>query len=309
MLRMHARVSRGATAPETQLKTADKPDVPDIDAAKQELAAFAQKNGALSFGVAAINDFEEAPEGFRPSDLLPGAQSVVVVGGNPPRAGDWLSPLVELQETMGTSDRTNALGLKIAKFIEARYGYYALFVPPGLNKGNRPFLSVMLAAELAGCGSRSLAGPILNTEYGMLFYSAIITTLPLAADGPLETPACPAPECLEMWQEQATTPCLDVCPIDQGGCLGGKVVDGKFTARRYDRARCTTRVHTYWMPGFQKALEATLNEDDKDKRKMILYSSFFTRSLWSLTYSAQSQGQCYECIRVCPVGKEYRTKK
>ncbi len=205
MLRMHARVSRRAAAPETQLKPANKPtvpDVPDIDVAKQELANFVQKNGALVFGVAAIDGFEDAPEGFRPSDLLPGAQSVVVVGGNPPRAGDWLSPLVELQETMGTSDRTNALGLKIAKFIEARYGYYALFVPPGLNKGNRPFLSVMLAAELAGCGSRSLAGPILNTEYGMLFYSAIITTLPLPADGPLETPACPAPECLEMWQER-----------------------------------------------------------------------------------------------------------
>ena len=72
------------------MKTADKPDVPDvpdipdIDAAKQELANFAQKNGALVFGVAAIDGFEDAPEGFRPSDLLPGAQSVVVVGGTHP---------------------------------------------------------------------------------------------------------------------------------------------------------------------------------------------------------------------------------
>ena len=44
-----------------------------------------------------------------------------------------MSPPVELQETMGTSDRTNALGLKIAKFIEAHYGYYAWFVPPVLT--------------------------------------------------------------------------------------------------------------------------------------------------------------------------------
>jgi len=43
----------------------------------------------------------------------------------------------------------------------------------------------MLAAELAGCGSRSLAGPILHPEYGMLFYSAIVTTLPFPVDGPL----------------------------------------------------------------------------------------------------------------------------
>ena len=42
---------------------------------------------------------------------------------------------------------------------------------------------------------------------------------------------------------------------------------------------------------------------------MILYSSFFTRTLWSITYSAQSQAQCYECMRVCPVGAEKRDLK
>lgn len=281
----------------------------DLQQATDQLKAFAMKNGAMVCGVADAHAFTEAPEGFRPGDLLPRAKSVVVVGGNPPRAGDWASPLVELQETMGTSDRINSLGLRVAKFIEERFGYYALFVPPGVNKGNRPFLSVMLAAELAGCGSRSLAGPILHAQYGMLFYAAIITTLPLVSDAPLDPPACPAPACLDMWNEQATTPCLQVCPIDQDGCLGGGLADGRIASRRYDRARCTSRVHTYWIPGFQKALQAALDEDDKERRKMILYSSFFTRTLWSMTYAAQSQGQCYECMRVCPVGLEYRTKK
>lgn len=281
----------------------------DVQQAKEDLRVFAMKNGALVYGIADAQAFVDAPEGFRPPDLLPGAQRVVVLGGNPPRAGDWASPVVEVQETMGTSDRINALGLKVAHFIEEHLGYYALFVPPGVNKGQRPFLSIMLAAELAGCGSRSLAGPILHPDYGMLFYTAIITTLPLPIDGPLSTPACPAPECLTMWQEQATTPCLDVCPIDDGGCLGGTLVDGRVAERRYDCQRCTTRVHTYWVPGFQKGLEAALNEEDHERRKMILYSSFFTRTLWSMTYAAQSQGQCYECLRVCPVGRQFRTKK
>jgi epoxyqueuosine reductase QueG len=281
----------------------------DMMQAKADLMSFASKNGALVCGVADAEAFCEAPEGFRPGDLLPGAKSVVVVGGNPPRAGDWMSPVVELQETMGTSDRINSLGLKLAHYLEARFGYYALFVPPGVNKGNRPFLSVMMAAELAGCGSRSLAGPILHPEYGMLFYAAVITTLPLPAGTPLSPPACPAPECLQMWQEHATTPCLCVCPLDQGGCLSGRIVEDRIIDRQYDRERCTTRVHTYWIPGFQKALEAALNEEDKERRKMILYSSFFTRTLWSMTYAAQSQGQCYECVRVCPVGLAFRTKK
>jgi len=68
-------------------------------------------------------------------------------------------------------------------------------------------------------------------------------------------------------------------------------------------------VYTYWIPEFQKSLEAALNEEDKERRKIILYSSFLTRTLWSMTYSAQNQAQYYECMRVCPVGLPYRTKK
>jgi ferredoxin len=210
---------------------------------------------------------------------------------------------------MGTSDRINSLGLKIAKLIEDKFGYYGLFIPPGVNKGNRPFLSVALAAELSGCGSPSLAGPVLHPEYGMLYYSAIVTTLPFPIDGPLQEAVCPAPSCVEMWKERGTTPCLDVCPIQSGGCLGGEIVEGRFANRQYDAARCTSRVYTHWIPGFQKALEAAIEETDPEKRKMILYSSFFTRTLWSITYSAQSQAQCFECMRVCPVGAEKRDLK
>lgn len=282
----------------------------DPASARNELEAFARKGGARVCGVADAASFDDfAAEGFRPTDLLPNARSVFVVGGSAPRAGDWASPEHAHLETMGTTDRINSLGLKVAKFIESRFGFYALFVPPGLNKGNRPFLSIALAAELAGCGSRSLAGPILHRELGMLYYSAIITTLPLEADGPEQTPACPAPECVEMWKAEGTTPCIRVCPLKDGGCLDGEIRDGRFVTRRYDAARCTSRVYTHWIPGFQKGLQAALDEPDKRKRKMILYSSFFTKTLWSMTYSAQSQGQCYECMRVCPVGFEERTKR
>ena len=112
-----------------------------------------------------------------------------------------------------------------------------------------------------------------------------------------------------MWDREATTPCLSACPIDDGGCLGGALAGGRIASRRYDRARCTSRVYTYWVPGFQKVLEAALREPDAEKRKMMLYSSAFTRTLWSMTYATNSQGQCFECLRVCPVGREYRTKK
>ena len=169
-------------------------DAAELDpaAAGEELFEFALGRGALVVGAADADVFDETLDGLKPGDLLPKARTVVVVGGSPPRAGDWMSPLPEHQETMGTSHRINDLGLKVARYIEDRFGYYALLVPPGVNTGNRPFLDLQLAAELAGCGSRSLAGPVLHPELGFMFYSAVVTTLPLPADGPIDPPACPA---------------------------------------------------------------------------------------------------------------------
>lgn len=112
-----------------------------------------------------------------------------------------------------------------------------------------------------------------------------------------------------MWEEQGTTPCMSICPIDDGGCLGGRLENGRIAERRYDVARCSTRVETSWIPGFQKVLDVTLKEQDKEQQKLMLYSSLFSRTLWSMTYSNVSQGQCFECMRVCPVGSRHRTKK
>ena len=288
---------------------ADASDTTEVAACKSRIVDFATAGGALTVGVADPNGFGAAPSGHRPADLLPGAKAVVVVGGAQPRAADWQSPNVQHMETTSTSDRISALGLKVAHFIEEQYGYYALIVPAGVDRGQQPFLSLMLAAELAGCGTRSLAGPILNPEHGFMYYSAVITTLPLPVDGPLQEPVCPAPECSAMWEDTGTTPCLATCPIEHDGCLEGSIEDGRIERTRYDRAKCTTRTQTYWVPGFQKTLAEALDEQDKEQRRMILGSTHFTRTLWSMTYSNVSQSQCFECMRVCPVGREHRHLK
>ncbi len=281
----------------------------DFALAKTEIVGVAHNSGALVSGVAAAEAFEVAPAGRRPADLLPNASSVLVIGGAQPRAGDWQSPNYQHMEVTTTSDRIQGLALKLARIVEDHYGYYAVCVPPGVDQGQQAFMSISMAADLAGCGSTSLAGPVLHSEYGFMYYGAVITTMPLPADGPLETPACPAPECVEMYAAEGTTPCTNVCPIGSGGCLGGRVEAGRIVERQYDRARCTTRVQNYWVPGFQKVLGETLREKDAEKQKMKLYSSMFSRTLWSMTYSNVSQGQCAECMRVCPVGLAHRTKR
>jgi epoxyqueuosine reductase QueG len=293
----------------TQAITRIKPNEIDFAQAKADLSGIAKKSGAEVSGVASAEAFGDAPEGRRPEDLLPRAKSVFVIGGAAPRAGDWQSPNYQHMEITTTSDRVQALGLKLAKVIEDRFGYYAVCVPPGVDHGQQAFMSIAMAADLSGCGSKSLAGPVLHPEYGFMYYGAVVTTMPLPADGPLETPACPSAECVDMYEAEGVTPCTKTCPINAGGCLGGRIEDGRIVERQYDRARCTTRVQNYWVPGFQKVLGETLREKDKDKQKMMLFSSMFSRTLWSMTYSNVSQGQCAECMRVCPVGRAHRTRQ
>lgn len=273
---------------------------------KDQIEAAARKGGALTFGVADATAFTAAAHGHRPEDLLPDACSVIVLGGAKPRSGDWASPNFQHLELSTTSDRVTGLCMRLAHMIERELGYYALVVPPGVDEGQRPFLSLSLAAELAGCGTASLAGPILNDEHGFVYLGALITTLPLPVDGPLDKPVCPAPECVQMYEQQKRTPCTAVCSIEDDGCLDGQIEDGRWVERIYDQARCTARTYNHWIPSFQKVLADTLDEPDTEKRRMKINSSLFTRTLWSMTYANISQGQCFECIRVCPVDERSR---
>ena len=275
--------------------------------ATARVKAQALKAGATVVGIADAAAFDaHAPSGHRPGDLLPGARTVVVVGGAQPRAGDWVAMSPWLLSTMGTTERIQGVGRRVAQGIESELGYYALFVPPGTAAGDVPFMSLMLAAELAGLGSRSLAGPVLNRDHGFMYWSAVVTTAPLDVDQPETTAACPAPACREMWDREGTTPCLRVCPLDDGGCLAGRLEDRRAIRTGYDAARCTTRVHTHWVGGFQKVLEATLDEPDRDRRKMLVYGDFMTRALWAITYSSTNIAQCFECMRACPAAHGLR---
>src|SRR5262249_27300601 len=138
--------------------------------ATKRLKEHALKAGATVVGIADAAAFDaHAPARHRPGDLLPGARTVVVVGGAQPRAGDWVATSPWLLSTMGTTERIQGVGRRIAQTIESELGYYALYVPPGTAAGDTPFLSLMLAAELAGPGPRSLPGPILHRHHRFIY--------------------------------------------------------------------------------------------------------------------------------------------
>lgn len=278
---------------------------------EEQVKAVGLKAGALVVGIASVDAFNEyVPAGHRPQDFLPGAKSVVVAGGKGPSAGAWRSPNNEVMESTGYDFRENVAAHVMADFIERELGYYAIQGPSLSTKGHQPPMSMMLAAVLAGLGTRSLAANIiLNPEYGMLYYAALITTLPLTPDHPLEKDVCPAPSCVKMFEKLGTTPCMRACPASGGGCLDGTIENSRITHSFYNRERCHTRAQNYGMGSFQKALLEIVDEDNPDTRKTMIYSDFFTRSVTALAFYRESVAQCFECIRVCPVGKVHRINK
>ena len=110
-------------------------DLPPGAAAK--LKSVALKGGAAVCGVADAAAFDaRAPEKHRPGDLLPGARTVIVVGGSQPREGDWAATSPWVMQTMGTTERVQGVGRRLAQYIESEFGYYALYVPPGTASGD-----------------------------------------------------------------------------------------------------------------------------------------------------------------------------
>lgn len=267
--------------------------------------------GATVVGVAAVDAFNEyVPAGHRPADFLPGAKSVVVSGSLGPSNAAWQSPNRRLMEITGYDFRENVSALVVAEHIENNHGYQAMQAPALPTAGQHPPMSMMLAAVLAGLGTRSIAANIiLNPTYGLLYYAATITTMPLIPDHQLEDEVCPARSCVKMYEQEGKTPCMAVCPADEGGCIDATLEDGAITSSYFNRERCSTRAMNFGIRGHIKQVELLTNADDIEESKAVLYSDDFRRNLSSVGRYKESVAQCFECMRVCPVGRYRRNLK
>ena len=58
--------------------------------------------------------------------------------------------------------------------------------------------------------------------------------------------------------------------------------DGRIQESTYDREKCHSRAQTYGIGSFQKGLLQIVNEDDPERRRTMIYSDFFTKSLQSI---------------------------
>lgn len=284
-------------------------DISEREAVTEQIKQVGLASGATVVGVAAVSAFNEyAPVGHRPEDFLPGATSVIVAGSLGPSNAAWQSPNRRVMEITGYDFRENVASLVMAEHIETEHGYLAIQAPALPTSGQHPPMSMMLSAVLAGLGTRSIAANIiLNPVYGLLYYAAAITTMPLIPDHQMEDHACPARSCVKMYEMEGKTPCMAVCPADDGGCIDATIDDGVITSSYFDRERCSTRAMNFGIRGHIKQVELLTNIDDVAERKALIRSDDFRRNLAGIGRYKESVAQCFECMRVCPVGR-YRRK-
>jgi epoxyqueuosine reductase QueG len=169
--------------------------------------------GATIVGIASSNDFSSAPDGYRPSDVLEGCLSVIVLGVPFPKevldnAVDYTAVRNATATKMTEIAKDVAKGVKDCgyktKAISSIGGKYV----DGITRGN---ISLKHAAELAGLGFIGRNYLLINPRYGnLLWFSAVLTDADLVPDERQRYDIC-----------SGCNRCVEACP---GGALDDPAV-------------------------------------------------------------------------------------
>jgi len=266
---------------------------------EQEIKVKCLAMGARAVGIASVDDINRfAPEGHRPDDLLKKAKSMIIVAGGEPSAGAWHAGTHRTLASIGYNRGPMASAARnLSVFMEDKYRHFTIPIPSGNKDGHQPYISLKLCAEMAGLGTRSMAGGIiLNAEFGLLFFNGVITTMELEPDGELEEPVCPAPSCVDIWEKKQTLPCFLSCT----DCLSGELKDGKIHSMTFRQDRCYTRAQSNSQDSLQQMLYEAVKEPNAERRKAILFGSHFARTARTVAYSSEVSAQCFNCMKRCP---------
>lgn len=245
-----------------------------------------------------------APEGHGPRDLLPRCKSVISVGVTGPTQGTWRTP-AKVMTSIGTNvSRIYRVAMGLAFRIESEFGYRTIYCPPHVDPefgARHPMQSLKLHAELAGTGARSMAGDILlHPEFGMLYYGSVFTEMPLPPDKPMEDNPCPAPSCVSLYRKTGKTPCMRYCPVS---CLDGSIdKNGQIEEMHFDMYRCAELCQQY--ENMPSLIEQAFRTDDPLEREEILYGAESQSFFYKATAGVDTNAQCFECMRVCPVATQ-----
>ena len=189
--------------------------------------------GADICGIASINRFDDAPNGFHPRDIYPDCSSVIVFASHFP-----LSTLKAKTNTPYTLVRNtlvrklDLLSFYLSDELE-RDGITSIPIPSAdpydywdekRNHG-RGILSLKHAGVLAGLGKMGKNTLLINERYGnMIWLGAVLVSSDLEPDPLVSYRGCP----------EKCSVCIDLCPQD---ALDGTTINQKLC--RENSTSCT----------------------------------------------------------------------
>lgn len=184
----------------------------------REIKEIIRSFGADVCGIANINRFVEAPEGFSPIDLYPDCKSVITFGVALSKGLAKVDPHIIYSHYNSLSCVTvDNIAFLSAKKLETLYPCHAVPIPcdspyeywDSENLEGRGLMSMKHAAVLSGLGSIGKNSLLLHPVYGTLLTIGVILT-----DMELESDELSENICLKN-----CTKCIDSCPtgaIDKG---------------------------------------------------------------------------------------------
>lgn len=181
------------------------------DKLSEKLKEKGRELGADVIGIAGAEGFQQAPEGHKPWDILPGATCAVSMGfAQPNTVLGKAMPTQYTRSIFTNAARADHAANSIALWIEEQ-GYEAIPISArfmymdalaGIFRGD---LSHKHTAVLAGLGEMGANTLLLNPEFGnRLMLSSVVTNAPLVPDQPFTGKICLREKCLK---------CVQVCPV------------------------------------------------------------------------------------------------
>ena len=171
-------------------------------------------SGCDLVGIANVERFKEAPEGRRPTDILPTARSVIVGAVHildsvcddlPETRYEYTNQFSILNGTLGSAST------RVARMLEEK-GYRAIPIPaayPRINKELMGVFSHRHAAVLAGLGEIGFSNLLITPQFGArVRLVSVITEVPFEPDQPYDKSLC------SERQKECGMACLRSCPVE-----------------------------------------------------------------------------------------------
>jgi epoxyqueuosine reductase QueG len=275
---------------------------------KDEIKKYATEKLDMDYcGITNVDRLSGAPQGNRPTDLLPDAKSVVVMAVKLSLGAvqtvfraheDGLRHAMCIYGSYAYSLYPNYYlkyaAYEMARFLE-RKGYMSTPVPSGPGSAGAPF-SNRHAAVAAGIGTFGWLSIVMTPDYGpRIRIVSVITRADIEPD--------PMQKEIEMCNPEKCGICIKVCPTQAISPTRSKTVkmgDREFTYGWVDFPRCmigtqglTTKTLGFKdfdfpeNPTVQDVQKATENMDPRQKGEVI---------------GGVSAYHCGKCLAYCPVG-------